>query len=417
MDDHIELLNSLNRKFLCPEEPGQRWTVVYDPVPGRVLSHFTIVRSDATSTTCLPSAAESQSRTDTRALSSSLLQPSNISSGRGAGFDAPSSSTAWNNTGVVDATSPIFTIQSAPNMPRTTTGASTSSTVRCEFSEGPCATGGENLRKVISHIFGRNKNCTKLCPEHVWVHYCRKHYQRARYRASLWPFTQCDLLLDSLGRMQSWGGIESFELVLRKRENQRTRTNSEAGERATSPPTGAQTPEGSPRSSAVTSPASAASTPARNANSSGGTNPTTTTTTTTTHKRSPVVPPSPVPDWLRLEVGPNKSFDDIRAIVERLREHLTREQNAGNKISFPDIEILPKFRPGWKVAQQEVAGGDEVGEGENPESHEAEEEDEGEGEEIQPGSSSHYSRTGRISKNGGIRKLPSASPKTKTPRK
>ncbi|KAL2014347.1 hypothetical protein VTN00DRAFT_1872 [Thermoascus crustaceus] len=415
MDDHIELLNSLNRTFLCPDEPGQRWTVVYDPVPGSVLSHFTIVRSDAASKTCSSSAAASQSRTDTRTLSSSLLPSSNVSSGRGAGLEAPSSSTAWNSTGVINAASPIFTIQSAPNMPRTTTGTSTSSTIRCEFSEGPCATGGENLRKVISHIFGRNKNCTKLCPEHVWVHYCRKHYQRARYRASLWPFTQCDLLLDSLARMQSWGGIESFELVLRKRENQRTRTNSEAGERATSPPTGAQTPEGSPRSSAVTSPASAASTPARNA-SSGGAN-TTTTTTVTTHKRSPVVPPSPVPDWLRLEVGPNKSFDDIRAIVERLREHLTREQTARNKISFPDIEILPKFRPGWKVAHQEVAGGDEVGEEEeNPESHEAEEEEE-ESEEIQPGSSSHYSRTGRISKKGAIRKLPSTSPNVKTPRK
>lgn len=29
---------------------------------------------------------------------------------------------------------------------------------------------------IYIYIFGRNKSCTKLCPDHVWVHYCRKHY-------------------------------------------------------------------------------------------------------------------------------------------------------------------------------------------------------------------------------------------------
>ena len=39
-------------------------------------------------------------------------------------------------------------------------------------------------RKAISHIFGRNKLCTRSIPDFVWVHYCRKHYQRmVRHRA------------------------------------------------------------------------------------------------------------------------------------------------------------------------------------------------------------------------------------------
>ena len=29
---------------------------------------------------------------------------------------------------------------------------------------------------IYIYIFGRNKSCTKLCPDHLWVHYCRKHY-------------------------------------------------------------------------------------------------------------------------------------------------------------------------------------------------------------------------------------------------
>lgn len=43
--------------------------------------------------------------------------------------------------------------------------------------------------------------------------------------AGLRPFTQCDLLMDSPGHMQSWGGIKSFELVLRKCKMQRTQGN------------------------------------------------------------------------------------------------------------------------------------------------------------------------------------------------
>ena len=38
-------------------------------------------------------------------------------------------------------------------------------------------------RKVVSHIFGRNKACTRKLPENLWILWCRKHYQRFKYRA------------------------------------------------------------------------------------------------------------------------------------------------------------------------------------------------------------------------------------------
>lgn len=61
--------------------------------------------------------------------------------------------------------------------------------------------------------------------EYVWARYCRQHYQRARYRTETWIFMQCELLLQSLDRMQSWGLVESFELPLRRREAERINNN------------------------------------------------------------------------------------------------------------------------------------------------------------------------------------------------
>lgn len=215
---------------------------------------------------------------------------------------------------------------------------------KCEFSDGPCVTGGENLRKVISHIFGRNKNCTKLFPQHVWIHYCRKHYQRAKYRTRVWPFTQCDLLMDSLDRMEAWGGVESFELVLRRRETRRTQTdNDKESNEQSLPPSGFPSPE-------VSSPSSVVSISQTNSiqTQEGGN-----TTSENLSKKAPYIPPSPVPDWLREEVGPNKSFDDIRNIIMRLREYMAMVQAMKEKVMFPDIEILPRFRPGLIIAEND----------------------------------------------------------------
>lgn len=196
----------------------------------------------------------------------------------------------------------------------------------CEFAEDICVAGGKNPRKVISHIFGRNKNCTKVFPDEVWVYYCRKHYQRARYRSDSWPFKQCDIVLDTLDRIEAWGGVINFELTLRKREFHRSKT-------------GLETPEGaSPSNTSVIDDHRIVDfdrypTPEPRASQTGKGK----------GKKGPVNPPAPVPDWLRAEVGANKSFDTIRRIIERLRSYMRNLQRLEQEPIFPDIEILPTF--------------------------------------------------------------------------
>lgn len=204
----------------------------------------------------------------------------------------------------------------------------------CKFSH-PClmkpSPNGAHFRKIVSHIFGRNKSSTKLFPEWVWVWYCRRHYQRARYRAQQWPFTQCELLLQSLERMELWGQVQSFELR-RRREAMQT------DDQVEKPPTGQR---------------------------SNG-------------RKPPTVVAAPVPEWLQQEIGVGQSFDDIRNIINRIREHLARLKRSENskkdtrtdsneartitgeqtnlhkdtanrernsQLQFPDVEILPTSHP------------------------------------------------------------------------
>lgn len=100
----------------------------------------------------------------------------------------------------------------------------------CMFVEN-CDTGSQ-LRKAISHLFGRNKSCTKLIPPNLWVSYCRKHYQRIRYRnARTYPITQMELVETQIERLKAWSErnqesgkgayIQSWTLSLRKREKKR----------------------------------------------------------------------------------------------------------------------------------------------------------------------------------------------------
>lgn len=248
----------------------------------------------------------------------------------------------------------------------------------CEFA-APCrmhpSPDGMHYRKVVSHVFGRNKAVTKLFPLGVWVHYCRKHYQRARYRADQWPFTQCDLLLESLSRMENWDGVESFELILRRREQMRV--GREAG--------GAPT-TGTSNQNEITPSAGQAQ---DQENKSSG------VVTRSPGRKHPTAIIAPVPDWLRQHVGHGKTFQEIRHIIELVRNHMVRLRNreraqhqlnhipkspsapgsphrgvssSGRKgriakptnrdplrlrastVRFPDVEILPHFKPWVKEA-------------------------------------------------------------------
>ena len=96
------------------------------------------------------------------------------------------------------------------------------SDIICQYTN-PCNTGSRDFRKVISHVFGRNKKCTTQIPNSCWIIYCRKHYQRTRYRTNKagvnqYFNVQFDSLSRQLTRMQVWGGVESFTIEIRKKE-------------------------------------------------------------------------------------------------------------------------------------------------------------------------------------------------------
>lgn len=105
-----------------------------------------------------------------------------------------------------------------------------SQTIKCMYV-ADCDTGSQ-LRKAISHIFGRNKICTRQIPSRVWVHYCRKHYQRSRYRnPKEYAKLQCDLVQQQIRRVHDWsetnaaagkaGVVQDWTISVRKREQKR----------------------------------------------------------------------------------------------------------------------------------------------------------------------------------------------------
>ena len=83
-----------------------------------------------------------------------------------------------------------------------------------------CVANSGDHRKVVSHIFGRNKLCTSQIPSDCWIFYCRKHYQRHRFRAkgTGWKRTQFDIIKRQLVRLETWGGVIDWEIALRKKE-------------------------------------------------------------------------------------------------------------------------------------------------------------------------------------------------------
>ncbi|KAI9727789.1 MAG: hypothetical protein M1834_007936 [Cirrosporium novae-zelandiae] len=79
-----------------------------------------------------------------------------------------------------------------------------------------------DFRKVVSHIFGRNKKQTKTIPEQAFIYYCRPHYQRTRYRnKETWGLVQHDLILQQLKRFRVIDSIIDFDVIFRAREKQK----------------------------------------------------------------------------------------------------------------------------------------------------------------------------------------------------
>lgn len=164
--------------------------------------------------------------------------------------------------------------------------------------------------------------------------------------------------------MERWGGVKGFEMVLRRREVERVdgvddgsgggRVGTRKSARVSAAKDQGQgdgDEDGEDTVSASGSsnnndhddnPSSSEHTPRHRSTSSKTKN------KAKGRRKKPNIEPAPVPDWLRQEVGPNKSFEDIRGIISRLLEYLTvlREAGRKEKVRFPDIEILPEFQ-GW----------------------------------------------------------------------
>lgn len=173
--------------------------------------------------------------------------------------------------------------------------------------------------------------------------------------------------------MERWGGVKGFEMVLRRREVERvdgvdygsgggcvgTRKSARVSAAKDQEQDGGEDNGGDDTVSASGSsndhyhdednPSSSDHSPRRRSTSSKTKN------KAKGRRKKPNIEPAPVPDWLRQEVGPNKSFEDIRGIISRLLEYLAvlRAEGRKEKIRFPDIEILPEFQ-GWVFEMERV---------------------------------------------------------------
>ncbi|KAF8852172.1 hypothetical protein BDZ45DRAFT_124049 [Acephala macrosclerotiorum] len=212
-----------------------------------------------------------------------------------------------------DNPSPTATTAAYPNPDTPPTIADNeSNAVVCMYIPN-CDTGSQP-RKAISHIFGRNKMCTRLIPQHVWVHYCRKHYQRSRYRnPKEYAKLQCDLVQQQIRRVHEWslnnakngvaGVVQDWGLAVRKREQKRL--DDLGGSRK--------------RNAAIFEQDS-------DEGEDG-------------NGRAVPVPATAVPDWLLALCGKGYNTQAILEIFNRLHTEILEDTLP----CFPDIEILPNI--------------------------------------------------------------------------
>ncbi|KAF3940369.1 hypothetical protein ABW19_dt0202553 [Dactylella cylindrospora] len=172
---------------------------------------------------------------------------------------------------------------------------------KCSYVED-CNTSSP-LRKVVSHIFGRNKLSTRQIPKNIWVYYCRKHYQRSRYRDPKgFAKLQCDLVRRQVERLAAWGGVEDWVIKVRRREEIRISKES----RAVMP----HSPAGSDEFDDDYA-----------------------------QRDSALHGPSDI-HWISLMTGSGKSVDDVRYLLHRIETEIIDRGGV-----FPDVEILPNVRP------------------------------------------------------------------------
>ncbi|KAI5794763.1 hypothetical protein FPQ18DRAFT_158170 [Pyronema domesticum] len=168
---------------------------------------------------------------------------------------------------------------------------------RCSYCT-TCTTGSP-LRKVVSHIFGRNKLSTRQIPKNVWVYYCRKHYQRSRYRNPKgFARQQVSLVRRQCDRLEKWGGVKQWVIKVRRREEMRmSREGGDEGEDLSDgDEEEGEGPDGT----------------RRRRSSTGSQN------------------------WIMKHTGSDRTIQDVYELLDKIDIEV---QNNGGK--FPDVELLP----------------------------------------------------------------------------
>ncbi|KAK9453027.1 hypothetical protein V1511DRAFT_451814, partial [Dipodascopsis uninucleata] len=167
----------------------------------------------------------------------------------------------------------------------------------CTGMPGDCHTAAPQ-RKVVSHIFGRNKRQTLAVPENMWVYMCRKHYQRESYRKETFPILQARLVLMQIDKLEEWGHVVNFAVKMRPGKH----SPSLASHSSPSPPL---SPSGSDTSSTVSS-----------------------------HSLL-----SPDVAW-QSHTKRKYTFQEVRQLVHNIIESLVAETDISLRV-FPCMEILP----------------------------------------------------------------------------
>ena len=93
---------------------------------------------------------------------------------------------------------------------------------QCQANDGDgCYLESTDHRKIVSQYFGRNKRCTQLLTDDLWLVWCRKHYQQRRYnlqQEGIWHLKKLELVKIQIERFKESDRIASWDIVLHKTE-------------------------------------------------------------------------------------------------------------------------------------------------------------------------------------------------------
>ena len=210
---------------------------------------------------------------------------------------------------------------------------------KCSYC--PVCSTGSPLRKVVSHIFGRNKLSTRQIPKNVWVYYCRKHYQRSRYRNPRGFARQQVLLVRrQCERLEQWGGVKQWVIKVRRREELRMTREEEDGGAAEEVEDMADEEggeEGGGKAVAMALDEDEAAT-----NGEGGSRRSSNATVTNSPgaggggSRRGSVGGGSGSGWIRKYTGREKTIQDVYRLLDKIEVEV--QKNGGK---FPDVELLP----------------------------------------------------------------------------